>query len=292
MTETSKLTGLLRGWVTRRISAEARGWFDEQLARLGSAPTEKDIYLALGYATRRLGKHDLELSREDIAAAAAARPGWDPSDWSVDQAARVAFVLASFEGDDARFKTRIEQLFRTADIGELITFYRALPLYPAPKLHVARAREGERSGMQPVFEAVAHRNPYPREEFDENAWNHMVLKALFIGSRLDPIQGLDERANPHLMRMLCDYAHERWAAGRPVSPELWRCVGRFADEAALADLGRVLETGGLTERQAAALALTASTSARAKSLLAGVPELARAAAAGKPDWKALSATAQ
>jgi hypothetical protein len=94
------------------------------------------------------------------------------------------------------------------------------------------------------------------------------------------------------MRMLCDYAHERWAAGRPVSPELWRCVGRFADEAALADLGRVLETGGLTERQAAALALTASTSARAKSLLAGVPELARAAAAGKPDWKALSATAQ
>ena len=146
--------------------------------------------------------------------------------------------------------------------------------------------------MQPIFEAVAHRNPYPREQFDENAWNHMVLKALFIGSKLDPIQGLDERANPRLMRMLCDYAHERWAAARPVSPELWRCVGRFADDAALADLKRVLETGGLAERQAAALALTASTSARAKSLLAGVPELARAAAAGKPGWAALSATAQ
>jgi hypothetical protein len=292
MTETSKLIDLLCAWVARRIPAEARGWFDEQVAKLRAEPTEKDIYLALGYATRRLGKIDLDLSPGELADAGEARPGWDPSDWSIDQAARVAFILASFDGDDARFKARIEQLFRTADIGELITFYRALPLYPAAKLHVARAREGARSGMQPIFEAVAHRNPYPREEFDENAWNHMVLKALFIGSKLDPIQGLDERANPRLMRMLCDYAHERWAAGRPVSPELWRCVGRFADEAALSDLARVLETGGLPERQAAALALTASSAARARSLLAGVPELARAAAAGNPGWKALSAMPQ
>jgi hypothetical protein len=287
---TLKVIAILRTWVARRSTADGQHWFDEQVAKLSSAPTEKDVYLALGYVTRRLGKQDLDLSQEDLAIAQAARPGWIPSDWSVDQATRVAFVLASFNGDDANFQVRIEQLFRTADIGELIAFYRALPLYPAPKLHVSRAREGARSGMQPIFEAVAHRNPYPREEFDENAWNHMVLKALFIGSKLDPIQGLDERANPRLMRMLCDYAHERWAAGRPVSPELWRCVGRFADDAALTDLGRVLETGSLAERQAAALALTASTSSRAGNLLARVPELARGAAAGKPDWAAISAT--
>jgi hypothetical protein len=91
------------------------------------------------------------------------------------------------------------------------------------------------------------------------------------------------------MRMLCDYAHERWAAGRPVSPELWRCVGPFADTKALADLERVLETGGPAERQAAAMALTASPSPGAGSLLKKSPELARAAAAGKPGWAALSA---
>ena len=51
--------------------------------------------------------------------------------------------------------------------------------------------------------------------------------------------------------MLGDYAHERWAAGRPVSPELWRCVGPFASGALLDDLARVLDSGTPPERAAA-----------------------------------------
>ena len=281
---------LLSAWVVRSIPADAARWFQQQLTTLRSAASEKDLYLALGYAIRRLGKADLGLASEDLLAARAARPGWNPSDWSIDQAARLAFILATDNGDAAKFKVRLEQLFRTADVGELITFYRGLPLYPYAELHVARAREGTRSAMQPIFEAVAHRNPYPLEQFDENAWNHMVLKALFVGSKLDPIQGLDRRANPGLMRMLCDYAHERWAASRPVSPELWRCVGPHADMRALDDLAHVLSAGSLIERQAAALALSASPSPAARELLARVPEVAGAAAAGCPGWAAIAAS--
>lgn len=275
---------LLSGWVRARVTAEAAAWFHEQLAAVRNAGQEKPLYLALGYVPRRLGKDDLALSAGELAEAAALRPGFDPSEWSVDQAARVALVLASYDGDPVRFKDRLETLFRTADIGETIAFYRGLPLYPGQELLRARAREGARSGMRPVFEAVAHRNPYPKEQFDENAWNHLVLKALFIGSPLDPIQGLDERANPRLARMLCDYAHERWAAGRPVSPELWRCVGPHADEAALADLARVLESGSAQERRAAALALYACPRPEAKGLLAGVPELVGAIERGEIRW--------
>jgi hypothetical protein len=72
-----------------------------------------------------------------------------------------------------------------------------------------------------------------------------------------PIQDLDRRTNPTLMRMLCDYAHERWAAGRPVSPELWRCVGPWADEAARKDLMHVLHIGTDPEKAAAREALEA-----------------------------------
>jgi hypothetical protein len=138
--------------------------------------------------------------------------------------------------------------------------------------------------MRAVFEAVAHRSPNPKEQFAQNRWNHMVLKALFVGSPLHPIQGLDARANPPLARMLCDYAHERWAAGRPVSPELWRCVGPYADAEALGDLQRVLATGDAAERNAAALALAACPAAKAKELLGQAPDLAAAVAQGVLSW--------
>ena len=106
-----------------------------------------------------------------------------------------------------------------------------------------------------MFEAVAHRNPYPREIFAEDAWNQMVVKALYIGSRLWPIQGLDERANPRLARMLVGLAREHWAAQRPVSGELWRCVVPHADSEGITALTHSWNSGNDKERLAVAFAL-------------------------------------
>jgi len=114
---------------------------------------------------------------------------------------------------------------------------------------------------------VAHRNPYAAEQFAEAAWNQLVLKALFVGSPLAPIVGLDGRRNSTLARMLCDYAHERWAASRPVSPELWRCVGPFAAGPVLDDFVRLFERGTANEQRAAALALREATDPGAVRLL-------------------------
>ena len=287
MSKAATPTGLLQGWLDRQLPEPGAAWLREQLGRLGDEARERDLYLALGLVPRRLGKADLALGDADLAAAAQARPGWDPRGWSVDQAARILTLLQA-GGTGERFVARFGQLCRTADVAEAIALYRGLPLYPDPQRLEAQAAEGTRTNMRAVFEAVAHRSPYPREQFAENRWNHMVLKALFVGSTLHPIQGLDERANPTLARMLCDYAHERWAAGRPVSPELWRCVGPHADADALADLQRVLATGDAGERQAAALALAACPDARAKELLAQAPELAAAVADGTLSWDNLS----
>jgi hypothetical protein len=281
---------LLRLWLRRQLPQAASAWLDEQLAKLGAAAGDRDLYIALGLVPRKLGKADLELSAAGLKAAGEARPGWDPRGWSVDQAARILILLHA-GGVGATFAHRFVQLCRTADVAEAIAFYRGLPLYPDPPLLEAQAAEGTRTNMRAVFEAVAHRSPYPREQFAENRWNHMVLKALFVGSALHPIQGLDDRANPLLARMLCDYAHERWAAGRPVSPELWRCVGRFADAEALADLQRVLATGSAIERKAAALALAACPDAKARELLGQAPDLAEAVARGALTWDNLNQAA-
>src|ERR1051325_3646420 len=204
---------------------------------------------------RRLGKADLALTQDDRQRAAALRPGFDPSDWSVDQVARVAFMIASHDGSDHAFAARFDSFCSSAAVNELIALCRGLPLYPGAALIEPRAREAVRSGMKPVFEAVAHNNPYPDEIFGEDAWNHMVVKALFIGSSLWPIQGLDERANPHLARMLVDFAHERWAAGRAGSPQRSRGVAPHADAQGIAALRRAFDAGGDKDRLGVALAV-------------------------------------
>jgi hypothetical protein len=141
--------------------------------------------------------------------------------------------------------------------------------------------------MRSVFEAIVHDNPYPRQFFDQHRWNHMVLKALFVESRLAPIQGLDERANEELARIMMDFAHERWAAGRTAPFEIWRCVGPFARAGVLQDLAHVLETGSPLEQKAAALALSASPDPEASGLLRRVPAPAADIAAGRLTWATL-----
>jgi hypothetical protein len=280
--------GLLKGWLRRQLPGGAVDWLEAQASTVGGAETDRALFLAISLVHRRIGKADLALSAADAAAAEAARPGWRPAGWSLDQAARV-FLLLAGGGSPARFAERLEQLFATADVGELIAFYRGLPLYPEPPRYIERAAEGVRTNMKAVFEAVAHNSPYPAEQLSEHSWNQMLVKALFIGSTLHPIEGLQRRWNADLSRMLCDYAHERWAAGRKVSYELWRGVGRYADRAAIDDLARVLDSGSPIERQAAALALGESSHGDAGRILGRDPALAAAVRGGQISWDSLAA---
>lgn len=268
-----KAVEVLGRWIEARLPADAHAWFAQAAARCNAAITERDLNLTLSLVGRRIPKTALELSATELGQAWTARSGWDPRDWTLDQAARV-YLLCASTNDGALMSQRLDRLCSAADVGELVAFYRGLPLYPDPTRHVLRAAEGVRSNMRVVFEAVAHRNPYPSEQFAEPAWNQLVLKALFVGSALAPIVGLDERRNATLARMLCDYAHERWAASRAVSPELWRCVGPFASGAMLDDLRRLCEQGTPEERNAATLALRESADPAAKRLLETYPSAA------------------
>jgi hypothetical protein len=235
---------------------------------------------------RRLGKNGLEADAEPLGRLAELAPGWSLEGWTVADAARVLLLAAlPAEGFAARFR----RLCQTADVGESVALYRGLPLYPDPKGLEPQVGEGLRTNVRAVFEAVAHGNPYPQQYFDTHRWNHMVLKALFIGGRLAPIVGLDARANEELARILVDFARERRAAGRPVPWELWRCVGPFARGSVVDELAPALDSESRLERQAAALALAASPDPAAGGLLARAPHLRDAVVRGELSWAALDA---
>jgi hypothetical protein len=132
---------------------------------------------------------------------------------------------------------------------------------------MARAREGARSNVKSQFEAVALRNPYPADHFDQTAWNHLVSKAIFVDSPLEEITGLDRRANKALNQILMDLVKERQAANRPFSPQLYRCLGPLAEDAELELMENVLQTGTSSERNAVLIGLKLSSSSRAAQLL-------------------------
>ena len=284
---TAKPADLIANWLERQLKPDCLHWLNGRREELRSDFSVRSLHITLGMIPRRLGKVDLVVDESDIVAAGEARRNWDPSDWSVADAARILVLVETAGAGDQAFAQRFSDLCRTADVGESVAFYRGLPLYPDPDSIEDQAREGLRSNMRPVFEAVAHRNPYPREQFDTTRWNQMVLKALFVDSTLHPIQGLDERANAELARVLCDYAHERWAAGRRVSPELWRCVGPHATDDSVADLATALADGTDIERKAAALALSVGPSEAAKSVLQSAGDLAESISRGELTWDTL-----
>lgn len=257
---------VLKSWLMARLPEAAADWLGDRAAAI-AAGDRKALFLSFGLAVRKTGKAELALSAEELATAEQARPGWNPIGWSIDQAARVFLVLHYPSTDSADFCKTLDQMFATGEVHELVALYQALPLFPHPELFVERATEGIRSNIRAVFLAVAHNNPFPAEQFSDDQWNQMVLKALFIGVTLDPIVGLDRRANAELARILLDYAHERWAAKRPVSPELWRCVGPVTNAEGIADLRKVLDSELSTDREAALLALSASSLPTAQTTL-------------------------
>ncbi len=130
---------LLHRWLNRQLADNAARWLQDKLAELREYPSDKTLFLAIGLAPRKVGKDDLLIREEDLAAAERCRTGWRPVAWSVDQAARLLLLLRAGD-DEEQFARRLEQLFATADVGELVTFYRGLPFYPGQRRYLRCAR--------------------------------------------------------------------------------------------------------------------------------------------------------
>ncbi len=283
----AEIQALLLRWLSLRVKPEAIQWLREKNAALASDKTGKVFFPLFSAAIRYAGKAPLSLSDPERTEAQNRLPGWNPVSWTCEEAARAYLLLSLPFEPPENYARLLDQALETADVGETLALQKSLALLPHPERHYERACQGARSNMKAAFEAVALDNPYPSGQFDEGAWNQLILKAIFVEAPLNRIYGIDERANPSLARMLVDYAHERWAAGRSITPELWRSVGPHADEAMLLDLKKVLETGTLPERRAGALALKACPLPSAKTLLKAHGEIAAEVESGRITWENL-----
>ena len=279
----------LFGLLDSYIPEEGKTWLETKLDELQTNFSSKDFYLAFSLVSRKVGSGKFHLQKEQIQEANQLREGFNPANFDTTQVARILLALSIPDQNEDDYISILNTLFSTGEVQELVALYSGLPLYPHPELLRSRASEGVRTNMTIVFDSLVLNNPFPADYMDEDAWNQMVLKAVFMERPLDKIYGIDKRANKNLAGMLSDYAHERWAAKRYVTPELWRPVGPFIDEKILQDIERLFNEGKDVEQQAAALASLQSNNEKAKSLLDKFPELKSAVVSREINWHTVAA---
>ena len=259
---------LIEDWVFRELDSDGKSWLSSQLNKISTNQyCQNDFDIIFGLIPRKLGKFDLKLSKIDLKNASEIKKGWVPYHWSIDIACRVLLLSKINENTNPIFIDKYKDLHKYADGRELLALYSGLCLYNYHTDLLNISSNGLRTNIKSEFEAIAHNNSFPFDHFSFNTWNNMVLKALFIGARLNPIYGLDQRANLELANILQDYAHERWAANRDVSPELWRCVGPFINDLFFKDFKKVIDNGSEIEKKAIALSIYNSPNSSSKSNL-------------------------
>lgn len=281
----SQAKAFLLWMIEGQANEKALDWLQQQKLRLEKEPFPRNFFLAFSAASRFFKKDPVLLDEKARREADQLRKGFQPQSWDLLQTTRTYFILLFPHELEDQWLGTFQKFFETADMHEQQTLYAALPLLPFPKALTPRAAEGIRTNITSVFDAVALHNPYPADYLEEDAWNQMVLKAVFLQRPLYKIYGADERANLRLAQMLVYFAHERWAAGRKVMPELWRWVAPFLNEEYLIDVKKVIREGELLEKEAALLACSQSKLPEAKELLDQYPEINEKINSGEISWQ-------
>jgi len=217
-------------------------WFENTLLA-----SEEKFYLNFGLIGRRISKslistahpiHDVLMNRKDLV----------PGNWSLDEVARLCLLLSLDERSNQKL---ISTLLGSADMREQILIYKSLPFLSNRENFTLAAVDGIRTNITAVFDAIALHNDFPFKFFSEDQWNQMVLKAIFMERPLFLIRGLDERRNKKLAQILHDFVHERWSAGRTISPELWRLVDGHVTPPIWMDILHEFNNGSHLGKQAA-----------------------------------------
>jgi hypothetical protein len=197
----------LRALLDSTLSADAKAWLDQAVERVTTEPTA--IRTLFPAARRRCGHARLD------------------DYWTVDEAVRA--VLIGALPPTAR-TAETAGLYRHGERVERRAVLRALSFVDSGEIDeigLALVREALFSNDSTLIEAAL--GPYGASHLPSEEYRQAVLKCVFTEIPLDRIEGLPDRADGELARMLADFACERVAAGREVPADIWPVVRAFPD---------------------------------------------------------------
>lgn len=269
-------------------SADSVKWLTEAIATSEANFEKRPFYYAFSGVSRHFHKQALVAATEAQAQGLKEKcPDFTISGWDEFRLARVILLLHLADQDEQVFLETIEALLNTADLREQAAIFSAYPLLPAQEALVESAIDGLRSNIVDIYDSIALGNPFPASHFSDEAWNQMVLKTFFINRPLYRVVGIEKRANLALTEAISDLAHERWAAGRTISPEAWRNCAGFLTETILSDLAHLLENGDTNDREALALIASGNPDASLDKIRDEVKAELNSVESGELTWESL-----
>lgn len=228
----------------RATTAEGWAWLEEAWAAVATDPPA--VRARFPAAARRVGRGPLP---------GEAPPGGPLFAWTVDDAARALLLDAL----GARVGEELEALYRHGDAAERRAVLRWVGRteQPTPSdlrfLAAALVADALRTNDPRLLAAAL--GPWSLRHLEGHTLRQGVLKCVFLGVPLAGLEGLADRADPELARMLGGYVHERVAAGRDVPAEVWPLIDRHPPEAELAAITAELDHPTEERRRAAQSAL-------------------------------------
>lgn len=211
--------------VLSKLSPEEQDWLNSKTATVKESVRKFPVFFS--QASRFIANEVPEWNANEIQELHGIYPGFGNTDWTKRDLARTVLVCALDANKDAQV---LRGFFEIAEMRELVALYKSLFLLDNAADFTSQVKEGVRTNMVNVFDAICLGNPFAAAYLEDPAWNQLVLKAIFMERPLYKIQNIDQRRNKELANMLQDYIQERWAAKRTVSPEVWRLVNQYLRE--------------------------------------------------------------
>lgn len=266
------------------VPEEAHTWIENKLDLIIKSKSAKELYLSYSLIAGKIDpakKPRIQRINQELEEYLISQNA------NLLQIARIYLLIRVIESDKAYFSMKVANLIQVADTGELETFLKFLILLPNAGDYNQVGVEALRTNIGIIFDAIALKNPYPAIYFNDQQWNQMYLKAAFMQRNLEEIVDVEKRANSDLVRIISDYAHERWAASRDIDPMFWRPVTGFLEGVLLQDMDHLFKSKDKIENLAAALCCYYSNQPEAIKLLGKYPDLKEKVANKAVTWENL-----
>jgi hypothetical protein len=207
-----------------KLTQKESQWLASKIERMENDASGNQFVMTYSLIFRFITNEAVDFSEEELALLNERYPSFSKSEWTKHSLCR-ALLMSKLPQESS--KNLLLKLMGTCSVKELVDFYKNLFFLDNAEELTSLMEEGIRTNVTDVFDAIARYNPYGAKYLSEGAWNQLVLKAIFMGRPLYKIFNLYERKNEKLAYMLNDYIHERWSAGREVSPEVWQLMMGF-----------------------------------------------------------------